>query len=129
MSTAPTILFGLVPLIRATVDSATNATTTTVTADDSGTLFLDRSTSTHTYTLPAVALSAGKTYLFMKCADANMVISSAGSLDDIIADGDTAADTVTYGTSSHKTGSACLVFGDGTNHFVINIGGTTATVG
>ena len=128
MSNAPTYLLNDRPLARAIVVSAADATATTVTNDDSGTIFISKATNAHTYTLPTTSEGKGKFFIFVKAYDANMVISSAGSADDIIAEGDTGADTVTYSTSSHKIGSACLVFGDGTNWFSINIGGTTATV-
>ena len=124
MSNAPTVLMGLVPLFRAVVRSATDATATTVTADDSGTLFVDLSTSAHTYTLPTVALGKGKCWMFMKCADANMSITG-GTVDVMMADGTTLVDTVTYSTSSHKIGSSCLVICDGTYFYAINIGATT----
>jgi len=124
MGNAPTVLFGLVPLVRAVVRSATDATATTVTADDSGTLFVDLSTSTHTYTLPTATLGKGKCWMFMKCADANMSITG-GTVDVMMADGTTLVDTVTYSTASHKIGSACLVICDGTYFYAINIGATT----
>jgi len=124
MSNAPTVLFGLEPLVRAVVRSSTSATATAVTADDSGTLFVDLSASTHYYTLPSVADCKGKCFIFMKCADANMVIGG-GTVDLIMADGCLLADTITYSTASHKAGSACLVIGDGTYFYLINIGGTT----
>ena len=124
MSTAPTVLFGLVPLVRAVARSTTSATATTVTADDSGTLFVNLSTSTHRYTLPTVALSKGKCWLFMQCANATMYVTG-GTADVMMADGTTLVDTVTYSTSLHKIGSACLVICDGTYFYAINIGATT----
>ena len=130
MSNAPTILMGLVPLIRATVDSATDATATTVTADDSGSLFIDTSTSAHTYTLPAVALGKGKVFMFVKRGTANMIIASAGSLDNIVAFNDAAADSVAFSTTNEKIGGAMMIVGDGTYWYAFNMsaGANTVTV-
>ena len=126
MSTAPTVLFGLVPLVRAVARSTTTATATTVTADDSGTLFVNLSTSTHRYTLPTVALSKGKCWLFMQCANATMYVTG-GTADVMMADGTTLNDEVVYSASGHMIGSAVLIIGDGTYYYGINIGGTTVT--
>ena len=130
MSTAPTTLLGLVPLIRALVNSATDATATTVTADDSGSLFIDKSTSTHTYTLPAIALGAGKAFMFFKLGTGTMTIASAGSLDNIVAFNDVAADSVSFGTTNEKIGGAMLIIGDGTYWYAMNMsaGANTVTV-
>lgn len=100
----------------------------TVVASDSGVVFVNKYASATTYTLPAVADCAGKWFWFFNVGAAGMIIASAGSLDDIFADGNASADTVTYSTSSHMIGSACLVIGDGTNWHAMNIGATTATV-
>lgn len=77
----------------------------TVTAAMNGTFFL--ATGAVTFTLPTKA--AGLAFGFMQTADANMVIASASSADDLVTDGDAGADTITYSTSSHKIGSAAAV--------------------
>lgn len=98
----------------------------TLTSADNGTLFV--CTAAATFTTPTIA--AGLSFGFIMLADANLVISSAGSADNIIADGDLAADTVTYSTASHKIGSAALLFAhpDLSKWISVNIGATAATV-
>ena len=98
----------------------------TVLAADTGTLFL--ATAAATFTLPTKA--AGLAFGFYNLTDANMAITSAGSADDIIADGDATADTVTFSTSTHKIGSAAVVCisPDLLFWLAFNVGGTTATV-
>lgn len=98
----------------------------TVTAADNGTLFVANAAAT--FTLPTKA--ANLTFGFVQTADANLVISSAGSADDIVADGDAGADTVTFSTASHKIGSAILVTcsPDLTKWLSFNVNATTATI-
>lgn len=100
--------------------------TVTITAADSGTLFL--CTAATTATLPTKA--AGLYYGFMSLADADVSILSAGSADDIVADGDAGADSVTFSTSSHKIGSvsAFMVSPDLLKWLNFNLGNTAATV-
>ena len=103
---------------------------TTVVAADSGTLFIVTGGSGVTFTLPAKAV--GLRFQFYNAVNQDMVISSAGSADDIIADGDLAADTVTFSTSSHKIGSCleviCEYVGSTLTWITFNRGGTTETV-
>ncbi len=117
MSNAPTTLLGMVPLVRAVVRSATDATATTVTPDDSGTLFVDLSTSAHTYTLPAVADGAGKTFIFFDGETTQTtVITVSGSSDTLMGDDDAAADTITFPAT---VGAFAIVIGDGTNYYCL----------
>ena len=121
MSNAPTQLFGLVPLVRCTVRSAaTGALTTTVTEDDSGTLFISLTTGTHTYTLPAVANGKGKSWLFYdaETTAAMKVASTAANFMGV----DSATGTVL--TDGSYLGDCLLVIGDGTNYFGFVISGT-----
>lgn len=100
-------------------------TTLTLTAADSGTLFyLDGAGN---FTLPTIA--AGLIFGFYQRADANLVVTSPGSSDLIVAIGDAAADTVTFSTASAKIGSAAVVMAskDLTKWLLFNVGGTTAT--
>lgn len=129
MSNAPTTLMGHVPLFRAIVTSTVSATATTVTPDDSGTLFIDASTSTHTYTLPAVADCKGKAFWFSKVADAVMIVSGE-TADKMIAFNDAAADYISFQTASERIGAALLVVGDGNYYFPFNMsaGANTLTV-
>lgn len=120
MSNAPTVLMGLVPLIRAVVRSATDATATTVTADDSGTLFVNLSTSAHTYTLPAVAAGSGKAWLFFN-ADGTAAIKVSSTAANLKVS-DTASTTNTE--TNHEVGGCMLVIGDGTWYYGLEIYGT-----
>lgn len=104
---------------------------TTVTAAMNGYLFVvSGSSGAVTFTLPTKAI--GLRYRFLQMDAQNMVISSASSSDDIIADGDIAADTVTYSTSSHLKGSyceiQCIEVGSTLYWLHSNLGGTTASI-
>ena len=121
MSNAPTALFGLVPLLRCTVRSATTGNlTTTVTADDSGTMFISLTTGTHAYTLPAVANGAGKSWLFYN-AETTQAISVASTAANMMGVDSATGTTI---TSDAVLGSCLLVIGDGTNYFAFVIAGT-----
>lgn len=80
-------------------------TALTVTASDNGRLFImDVATGAFTFTLPTIAL--GLEFTFFNTDDQNMIISGSSN---IIAFGDDAASTVTYGTASEKIGAHCKV--------------------
>ncbi len=100
--------------------------TYTVVAADAGTLFVAGGACN--FTLPTIAAGLGP-FEFLNAADADMVITSAAG-DDILADGNAAADTVTFSTSSHKIGSRARIRANaaGTLWLFENLGGTTATV-
>lgn len=77
---------------------------TTVTAADNGTLFIvSGSAGATTLTLPT--FERGLTFEFLQLDDQNMVIASAGSLDNIIGKNDAAADTLTFSTAGNKIGA------------------------
>lgn len=101
----------------------------TVTAADCGIRF-HAITGAVNFTLPTKAV--GLWYEFFNTVDAAMAILSASSSDDIITDGDAGADSITYGTSSHKIGSFCRVdcryVGGALKWFASNLGGTTQTI-
>ena len=126
MSNAPDVLFGLVPLLRAVVRSETNATDTAVTADDSGTMFVNLSTSAHTYTLPTLDLAKGKHWLFFNGQDSQSLTVTGGTTDKIIGVGDPEADSI---TSDAVEGSACLIVCDGTWYYAITWSGAVSTAG
>ncbi len=90
-----------VPFIRV-VDKAANYT---VLATDHGTLFT--ASAAVTFTLPALA--AGLHFMFYNLTNTDMSIISAGSADNIVTDGDAAADSVTYSTAAHKIGGGLMV--------------------
>jgi len=126
MSNAPTVLLGLTPLFRAVVRSSTTATATTVTADDSGTLFVNLSTSAHTYTLPAVADGAGKCWWFYNGDGTTTIAVTSGTADVMMCDDDAAATTNT--SAAHAVSDCLMVLGDGTYYYSFELHGTwTAT--
>lgn len=98
----------------------------TLTAADNGTLFI--ATAAVNFTLPTLA--EGLHFGFYQTADANMVLTAPGSNDSLVTDGDAAADTITYSTSSHKIGSFATVQAapDATVWLTANPGGTTRTI-
>ena len=126
MSNAPTVLFGLVPLIRAIVRSASTDVATAVTADDSGTMFVNLGTSgTHVYTMPTLALGKGKHWLFFNGQTTNSfsitVPTDKGiGVDDLL--------TTTW-TSDAVAGSAAIVICDGTWYYAITTSGAKTTAG
>jgi len=120
MSNAPTILLGLVPLIRAVVRSGTTATATTVTPDDSGTIFVNLSTSAHTYTLPAVANGKGKAWIFFNADGTAAIAVSSTAANLKVSDTDSTTNTEV----NHEVGGCMLVIGDGTWYYGLEIYGT-----
>ncbi len=126
MSNAPTVLFGLVPFIRAVVRSAASDTGTTVTADDSGTLFVNMSTgTTHTYTLPTLALGAGKCFIFFNGQTTSYMTITAPT-DKLIGSDDA---TTTNLISAADTGACAIVICDGTWYYAITTSGAKVTAG
>ena len=125
MSNAPTVLLGLVPLFRAVVRSATDASTCTVTPDDSGTLFVSLSTAAIKYTLPAVADGAGKCFGFFAAGTTSQSVKVASTAANLFG-GDGAANIVA--TSASNFADSCLVIGDGTYYYLLAFGGTWTIV-
>lgn len=122
MSNAPTTLLGFVPLARAVVRSETDDTTTTVTADDSGTLFVNLSTETdHTYTLPTLALGAGKHWIFFNGQTTSTMTIIGGTTDSMMTDDDATAD---QNKAAADAGAFLFVICDGTNYYTIEGKGT-----
>lgn len=83
-----------------------NETTDTrkVAAADFGTLIICAQATT--ITLPAAsAANIGATIRFAQIADADLAV--AGAVGSIIADGNAAADSISFATASHKIGAAC----------------------
>jgi len=97
----------------------------TVTVSDNN-IHFEMITGTVTFTLPAVG-TYGLNYLFTSSVDANMVITAPSG--KFILDGNAAATTATFSTSSHKIGSALWVRsnGDASKYIGINVGGTVVT--
>ena len=122
MSNAPTVLMGLVPLIRAVLRSETTDTATTVTADDSGTLFINLGTSAHTYTLPVVALGKGKCWFFYNGDGTTTIAITSGTAGVLMCDDNAAATTNT--STNHAVSDCCMVIGDGTYYYCFELHGT-----
>ena len=116
MSNAPDVLFGLVPLLRAVVRSEANATDTAVTADDSGTLFINLSTSEHNYTLPTLTDGKGKHWLFFAGDSTAALVVTGGTVDKMMGGDSAVGDKM---TSSSQIGDWALVVCDGTYYYVI----------
>ena len=91
-------------------------------AEESGAVFV--CTSAATFTLPAVADSTGVEYWFFNQANVNMTI--AAPTGTMVTDGDAAANSIAYSTSSHKIGGAAYVVCDGTNWFTFSAGNLSA---
>ena len=127
MSNAPTVLMGLVPLIRAVVrTAATSNQTTTVTADDSGTLFVSMDGgTTHTFTLPTLALGAGKHWIFFN-GQSTSYMTITGPTDKIIGSDDVTATSI---ISDAVAASAAIVVCDGTWYYAITTSGAKTTAG
>ena len=121
MSNAPTVLYGDVPLIRAVVRSETSDTATTVTGDDSGTLFVNLATAIHTYTLPTLTLGKGKSWVFFN-ADGTAQIKIVSGTATKLKTSDAAVTTVTE--TNHEIGGCMLVICDGTWFYCLEIYGT-----
>lgn len=120
MSTAPTVLFGMVPLVRAVARSAdTGALTTSVTPDDSGTMFVSLTTGLNNYTLPAVSDGKGKSFIFFQ-ADNSTTVKITSTAANI--KGPDATNLVA--TSGSLIGDCALVIGDGTYYYLLTLGGT-----
>ncbi len=122
MSNAPTTLLGLVPLIRAIVRSSATATATAVTADDSGTLFINMSTSAHTYTIPTLALGAGKHWMFYNGEGTAAIAITGGTASKMMVDDSATATTNT--SAAHAVSDCALVVCDGTNYYCFELHGT-----
>lgn len=122
MSTAPTVLMGPAPLLRAIVRSSTTAANVTITPDDSGTLFVNLATNASiTYTLPTVAASAGKVYWFMNAGSTSYSVIISSTTTNFVG-GDSAASTTM--TSDAVIGSNAMVVSDGTNYYLLAVTGT-----
>lgn len=118
--------YNRVPGLAYTWPTEVVAANRTLLAEDSGKLFVT-STGAVTFTLPAVTLT-GFTASFVNGVDANMTIASAEG-DNLIYDGDAAADSLAFSTASHKIGGAVTFISNGTNWvaFVAANGSAVAT--
>jgi hypothetical protein len=119
MGSAPAIdAYNRIPEIADTYNIITKAANYTCQVQESGSVYT--ATAAATFTLPAVT-NTGWHAWFVNKADTNMVVASAAG-DDIVADGDAAADSITFSTASHKIGGWCHVVSDGTNWLILGAG-------
>lgn len=102
----------------------TTETAITVVPSDSGVIFVNENASACTYTLPAVALSAGKWYWFFNVGAAGIVVT--GLTACLVGLHNAAATTCTFSTTSEMIGAGCRIDCDGTNYFVSPFAGTAA---
>jgi hypothetical protein len=102
----------------------------TVTAAESGTLFTTRgATVAVTFTLPAVTgLPIGTNYSFYGVSAYGFTVASNGSLDNINALNDAAADSLTATSTSLIIGAHVRVIWDGTSWLSIRGAGNTFAV-
>lgn len=103
----------------------------TVVAADAGTLFTTTGAAgAVVFTLPTIAAGLGP-FEFLNTVDQNMTIASAGSLDNIVALHDVAADSIAFSTAGEKIGARVRVRANqaGTKWYVENLSpGNTITV-
>jgi len=102
----------------------------TVTAAESGVIFTNRgATVAITFTLPAVTgLAIGTDYTFYGVSATGFTVASNGSLDNIVALNDTAADSITCTTTSLIIGATVRVIWDGVRWLSFRGGAGTYTV-
>jgi len=99
----------------------------TVTAADSGVTFTNTGdTDAITFTLPAVATSAGLWYKFIAVAD--FALAVAGPADTLVAFNSNALTSVKYATAGEIIGGGFEVICDGTNWLVFPAADEAATV-
>jgi hypothetical protein len=101
-------------------------TNTTVTADNSGSIYTTRGASgAVTFTLPAKEV--GLHYTFLNVVDQNMIIATDAT-NTMITFNDTAADSIAFSTGGNKVGAAAYVFCDGTKWYGLPLCKHTLTV-
>jgi len=120
---APTIdQYNRIPKLADTKRIISKAASYSCLPEESGAVFV--MTAVATFTLPAVADSAGVEYWFFNQANANMTI--AAPTGTMVADGDAAANSIAYSTTSHKIGGAAWVVCDGALWYTFSAGNLLA---
>ena len=100
------------------INAATN--TITIVPSDSGIIFLNQNTANSTnYVLPAVADAAGKFFWFYNAQTTQNMVITAPS---VIMMGDDTVTGTTATTVTNNCGFAAMVFGDGTNYYLLEFG-------
>ena len=111
----------------------TAAYTVNPAVDSGGTLFVAQGSASLTFTLPSpVAGLLGEYYDFLNVVDQDMVVATP-TADTLVTDGDLAADSVSFATSSHKIGGQVRVTcvpgaSSGYRWAATNLSGCTLTV-
>ena len=86
--------------------------TSTLTIGQSGSMIsTEGATGAVTFTLPAVATSAGVHYWFQNAEDQNMIIAAPAYT--MVTFNDVAADSIAFSTSSEKVGGGAFTYCDG----------------
>ena len=105
-----------------TNEDADNVTAISVVASDSGLLFINKETSgTVTYTLPTLALAAGKWFWFMNAQTSFALAITGGTASKIVYSNSTTASTVTCATQAGECG---MIYCDGVNYYFFEIYGS-----
>jgi hypothetical protein len=81
-----------------------------ITAAENGGTFIVKGAAAVTLTLPT--LVPGLSFKFLNIAAQNLIIASAGSLDDIVTINDLSADTITFSTAGQLIGAQAEVYSD-----------------
>jgi hypothetical protein len=115
-----------IPTINVQTNTSTS-TSLTITSAQYGSTLLWSPGGTATATLPANGAAAGAWFDIILLTNQTVTISSA-TADTLITDGDTAADSVAFSTTSHKIGSAVRFISNGSFWIAINLGSTTMTI-
>jgi hypothetical protein len=80
-------------------------------------MFVNLSTSSHTYTLPTVTACAGKYFIFFNGEGTSTIVVTGGTTDKIMGGDNAAADTETE--TNHVVGDWGMIIGDGTYYYFI----------
>lgn len=104
---------GQIEDIAYTVETNAKTAAYTVLPTDSGKVFTTTGASgAVTFTLPAVT-NAGCKFHFVNTVNQTLTVASAEG-DNMVTDGDAAADSLAASTTDHKIGAALTVVSDGT---------------
>lgn len=104
-------------------------TTGAITAAENGAKFICNGSGAVTLTLPT--LVPGLSYKFINTVAQNLIIASAGSLDDIVTLNDLSADSITFSTASNQIGAQVDIHSDyvnGTLKWISTVQIGTATI-
>lgn len=115
--------YNRIPKLSDTKRIITKAANYTCLPEESGSVYTQ--TAAVVFTLPNAVSYPGWHAWFVNKADADMTITSDPA-DKLVADGDAAADSVAFSTSSHKIGGVVHVCSDGANWLILSVGNLSA---